>query len=194
MAITTLNNRAINRSDTAAANQLWTATSATATDFQAVSAGKIGQVVSTTKTDITSTTSTSLADITGMSVAITPAATSSKILVLVDVKMANETAGYGSHVSLLRDSTEIYRGDAASNRSRDSWGFFNNNNDRELSQGGLHYLDSPSSTSEVTYKLQWKTESSGTVFLNHGHDDAQGQDNSYNNRMASSITVMEVLA
>ena len=35
MAITTLNNRSINRSDTASAGQLWTATSATASDFQA---------------------------------------------------------------------------------------------------------------------------------------------------------------
>ena len=34
MAITTLNNRAINRSDTASSGQLWTATSATASDFQ----------------------------------------------------------------------------------------------------------------------------------------------------------------
>jgi hypothetical protein len=35
MAITQLNNRSINRSDTASAGQKWTATSATATDFQA---------------------------------------------------------------------------------------------------------------------------------------------------------------
>ena len=35
MAITILNNRAINRSDTASAGQNWTATSATASDFQA---------------------------------------------------------------------------------------------------------------------------------------------------------------
>jgi len=40
MAITTLNNRSINRSDTASADQVWTATSATASDFQA--AGGIG--------------------------------------------------------------------------------------------------------------------------------------------------------
>ena len=39
MAITTLNNRAINRSDTASADDVWTATSATATDFQAAAAG-----------------------------------------------------------------------------------------------------------------------------------------------------------
>jgi hypothetical protein len=35
MAITTLNNRSINRSDTATSGQVWTATSATAADFQA---------------------------------------------------------------------------------------------------------------------------------------------------------------
>ena len=39
MAITTLNNRAINRSDTASADQVWTATSATASDFQAAAGG-----------------------------------------------------------------------------------------------------------------------------------------------------------
>lgn len=36
MAITTLNNRSINRSDTASADQVWTATSATASDFLAI--------------------------------------------------------------------------------------------------------------------------------------------------------------
>ena len=35
MAITQLNNRSINRSDTAASGNKWTATSATASDFQA---------------------------------------------------------------------------------------------------------------------------------------------------------------
>ena len=39
MAITTLNNRSINRSDTASADQVWTATSATASDFQATVGG-----------------------------------------------------------------------------------------------------------------------------------------------------------
>ena len=35
MSLITLNNRSINRSDTASADQVWTATSATASDFQA---------------------------------------------------------------------------------------------------------------------------------------------------------------
>ena len=41
MAITTLNNRSINRSDTASSGQVWTATSATAADFQDAAAGGI---------------------------------------------------------------------------------------------------------------------------------------------------------
>ena len=55
MAITTLNNRAINRIDTASADQLWTATSATATDFQAAAAAgfTLGSPTATTSgTDI----------------------------------------------------------------------------------------------------------------------------------------------
>ena len=46
MAITTLNNRAINRSDTASSGQLWTATSATASDFQANAAGGAWNLIS----------------------------------------------------------------------------------------------------------------------------------------------------
>ena len=41
MAIITINNKAINRSDTASSGQRWTATSATASDFQAVAPGGI---------------------------------------------------------------------------------------------------------------------------------------------------------
>ena len=48
MAITTLNNRSINRSDTASADQVWTATSATASDFQAASGGQWEHLLTST--------------------------------------------------------------------------------------------------------------------------------------------------
>ena len=160
----------------------------------AAGGGKIGQVVSATKTDVFYTTSTTLVDVTDITVDITPAATSSKILVLVDIKAANETAGYGSHFSIIRDSTSIYKGDAAGSSYRDSWGYFMSQANREIAQGGLHFLDSPSTTSSTTYKLQCRTETSGTIYVNYQHAGALGNTNTYNNRMASSITVMEVLA
>ena len=53
MAITTLNLRALNRSDTASSGQVVTATSATAADFQAAASGVAQQVVQVYKTDVT---------------------------------------------------------------------------------------------------------------------------------------------
>ena len=55
MAITTLNNRSINRSDTASADQVWTATSATASDFQAAGGFTAGTKVSPTAANVTFT-------------------------------------------------------------------------------------------------------------------------------------------
>ena len=49
--------------------------------------GKVLQVVSVAKTDTFSTTSNSFVDVTGLTLNITPSATSSKILVLCDVKL-----------------------------------------------------------------------------------------------------------
>jgi hypothetical protein len=161
--------------------------SGTATGF---GGGKIGQVVSTTVTDTTTSTSTSLADVAGMTVAITPAATSSKVLVLVTTSMCNIAAGRHSQVCLLRDATEICIGDAAGSRSRESFSFYGEFA-RDIHQTGIIFLDSPSSTSELTYKLQWTTESGGTVYLNRTSTDT---DSDIYNRTASTITVMEVLA
>ena len=55
-----------------------------------ISGGKVLQVVSTTKTDV-ATASTGWNDITGMSISITPSATSSKIFVLVHANICNVT-------------------------------------------------------------------------------------------------------
>jgi len=187
MAITTLNNRSINRSDTAASGQLWTATSATASDFQAVSAGKVLQVVTTVKTDTDSTTSTSFNDITGMSVAITPAATSSKVLVFVNVHSGWSNA-YSTSFSLVRDSTQIYMGDASSSRTRAFYGGQTKENRQSFTAGAV-YVDSPSTTSSTTYKVQWLVESGATAYINR---DAGNADAAYSTMSASSITVMEI--
>tara|TARA_R100000781_G_C3993777_1_gene97889 strand:+ start:28 stop:549 length:522 start_codon:yes stop_codon:yes gene_type:complete len=151
--------------------------------------GKIGQVIQTVKTDTTTYASASFADISGMSVAITPAATSSKILVMSDIYPSG-TGGYGIHIKLLRDSTDIYIGDAASSRSRATKGAVHYRAASNF-QMAFHYLDSPSTTSEVTYKLQWYPESSATVAIGRSQGDG---DAVYNSRTANTITVMEVLA
>lgn len=154
--------------------------------FEALpAAAKILQVLQTVKTDTTSTTSTTFEACSGLSVAITPAATSSKILVLADVNIGNSTAGYFTHVRLMQDSTAIYIADVYSVRCS---ALTRNANNQEIANVGPKYLDSPSTTSEVTYSVQWRVEGQ-TGYLNRNSADTE--DTSYG-RTASSITVMEV--
>jgi len=158
----------------------------------ALSAGKVLQVVQTVKTDTTSTTSTSATDISGMSVAITPAATSSKVLVQFDVQgAANPSSAQNWHIHLLRGSSAIFQGDAASSRTRctlNGAGASGGTSGGGNWRGSMAFLDSPSSTSELTYKLQWEAQGD-TLYLNREYSDG---DDANAGRFVSHITVMEI--
>jgi hypothetical protein len=150
--------------------------------------GKINQVVQATKTDTATVNSASFTDL-GISAAITPSASSSKVLVLINLAVSTAD-GSGGGVKLVRGSTDILIGDAASSRQRTS--------QMTTTSGGrgnmpcqIIYLDSPSSTSETTYKIQAFCESGLAFNLNKQTNDT---DNASFGRMASSIVLMEVLA
>jgi len=149
--------------------------------------GNIIQVVSTTKTDDFSTTSTSFTDVTGLSVAITPSSTSNKILVMISVDASNTVASRSVIVGLFRGSTNLL-GSAVSNRKR---GFqLANFGDANVGESiGFQFLDSPSTTSETTYKIQIAAQAD-TAVVNRSGSDANNA--GYGYRSASSITVMEV--
>ena len=152
-------------------------------------AGTILQVVSTTKTDTFSTVSAgSWIDVTGLSVSITPSSSSSKILVLYDTMIGPQDTGF---VRIVRDSTAIKQGDAGSTRIRTTVGSITpgGNNDKSAPGAG-NYLDSPASTSALTYKIQVQNYT-GTLYLNRSYNDS---DASYSGRGASTITVMEIAA
>ena len=84
------------------------------------SSGGIIQVKSTTKTDTFSVTGTTTSDITGMSISITPTRSDSKILVSYNLSVSIQHGGYSGFIFLLRDSTQIFLGDAAGSRTRAS--------------------------------------------------------------------------
>ena len=147
--------------------------------------GKILQVVSITKTDTFSSTTTSFVDVTGMTASITPSATSSKILVLVDCKTASD-ADCKNAIKLVRGSTDISVGASASSRSLASAAALSKNTQQFETQTIMH-LDSPSSTSSVTYKIQCDTEVN--FFLNRTSSDSDGQ---AHYRTASNIILMEI--
>ena len=151
--------------------------------------GKIFQVLQAIKTDTFSAASTSATLITGLSIAITPAATSSKILVIGCLSAANDTGSNNSAFSLQRDSTLIAIADSASSRQRATWQS-NVGNGAWQDNSSFTFLDSPSSTSALTYKIMGMTEDSGTSFyVNRSENDT---DNANHVRCSSSITVMEI--
>ena len=157
--------------------------------------GKINQVLQTVKTDTFSTTSTSDFDITGMSINITPSASNSKILILANLNSSSSDYRQAAWISIVRDSTQLYRGNADGSRRRATWGYGDagSNQDEQKYTTNLmafQYLDSPNTVSQVTYKLAAIIDAY-TFYVNRTAED--GNSVTYA-RVPSSITAMEVLA
>jgi len=150
--------------------------------------GKILQVLTVYKTSTWSTTSSSLVDVTGLTVAITPSATSSKILVFCYV---NGVSTDNAVVQLQRNGTIIAAGDASGSRTRSFAGGFYAPGGLTLAAYTVPYLDSPASTSAQTYKVQGGAVGGGTLYLGKNASD---DDNSQHTRTPQIITVMEVAA
>lgn len=151
-------------------------------DSGSLPAGSVLQIVSTTKTDAFSTSSTSFTDITGLSVSITPSSTSSKILVFFTVQASHPTSGGDLNVNLVRDSTSILVG--TSGTSENVTGYTAQSAAYEIAMFNNSYLDSPATTSALTYKMQFKVAVS-TGYVN------RRADSSYLG-FPSTITVMEI--
>ena len=150
--------------------------------------GGIVQIKQTVKTDVFSTTSGSFVDVTGLSVNITPTATSSKILVNVNLSIHSSDNAIAGQ--LFRDSTQIALGDASSNRSRcfGSGAFGGTIGNTILLYPNILFLDSPNTTSSVTYKVKGAAVGGGELYYGRTNDDT---DNAQFARTIQVITVME---
>ena len=137
--------------------------------------GKIAQVLGVQKTDKASTSSTSFVDISGLSQAITPSATSSKILIMVSIKgiASDNSTTDALSLRLMRDSTQL------SEATNITYG----STEQDNQSCPIVFLDSPSSTSSLTYHMEFKSRLSNSSSINNtdGSDD-------------SEMIVMEVLA
>ena len=153
--------------------------------------GSVIQVVQTVKTDTFSTASGTFTDVTGLSVSITPSSASSKILVLYTLVATADPANSGVIGRLVRDSSAIFIGDAASNRPRATMSNSSFNNYGFVLMSG-QYLDSPNSASALTYKMQIFNSGGSTSYVNRSQNDRDTS--SSDPRLASSITVMEIAA
>jgi len=154
--------------------------------------GNILQVVSTTKTDHFTSTSASQTEITGLNVSITPSSSSNKILLLVNINFGAATNGYIGF-NLKRDSTLIATSTAVSgdDRLQGTMGGYHSGT-AQIESAGFNFLDSPSTTSAITYKTFVSSlYASVAVHINRTNDTGNS---TYNQGVASTITVMEVAA
>jgi hypothetical protein len=152
---------------------------------------RVLQVVSTTKTDTFSGTLTGPGgelEITNLNVAITPSATSSKILILAHISRSSNNG----NLKIKRDSTDICIGDAAGSRSRVSVNAAAGATYLAAS-APLVFLDSPNTTSATTYKVFFQSSNSNnvTVNVNRSGDDT---DATSFGRYTSTITALEISA
>jgi len=158
--------------------------------------GKILQVVSTTldTTFSASVAGNSTTSVTGLTATITPSDTANKILVFATVSGSAEIM-YGHLLAILtRGGSPIGAGATAGNRTGINGGMsVRANNSADLAEATVLYLDSPSSTSALTYGIDILNgaASSRTLYVNRTELDT---DLGSFPRSSSTITVMEVSA
>lgn len=168
--------------------QVLTADSTTATGLKwatVASGGKVLQVVQGSTSSGVTVNSTTYTD-TGLSASITPSATTSKVLVIFSQQVllqSDQSSGFGIGAKLLRGSTTIL--DNSSSSIGVQMLEAGNSGNGRIGRRDYYtqsYLDSPSTTSSTTYKLQIaQNTTAGTSTA-----IAQG------NACTSTITLMEI--
>jgi hypothetical protein len=116
--------------------------------------GKVLQVVSATYSTATSTSSTSYSD-TGLTASITPSASTSRVLVLVNTAIGVEGYSGGDYIGYL----QLVRGSTALTSVNQETQY----SGRGRMGAAFTYLDSPATTSSTTYKTQIKSGNTSTT-------------------------------
>ena len=129
-------------------------------EFADAGGGKVLQVVNATDSTQRTTTSTSFVTASNTLTAnITPSATSSKILILVNTTCYNSASGY-TYYTIFRDSTNVASNSSVNELTAQYGGAGTN-----ISPLSIKFLDSPNTTSQITYQVYMKVQNS-TGYLN----------------------------
>ena len=128
-------------------------------------AGSVLQVLIVEDSSVMSVSATTYVD-TNMSLSITPSSTSSKILCLWNVQAKCSTAQSGFGTQLVRGSTNIWT-------SGTNYNIYCGTHTDSRVSGDFKYLDSPSTTSAITYKVQVQPHNNITINFNEGGNKTQ---------------------
>ena len=144
------------------------------------------QVVQGTNTVHQSTSSATLTDM-NLSVAITPQSSTSKVLVTATFNIGFGSSADDTFYTLLRNSTQIGIGTPSiTNCTAYLRGNGSANQTLPIIPVTVTFLDSPATTSAITYKMQWATRVD-IIYLNR-----RGADGNFGT--ISTITAQEISA
>lgn len=157
--------------------------------------GSILQVSQVTYTDVISATGGTFADIPNLQITITPTASTSKMLLIPNFQVGSAGATYQIMFRAYRvvGGTETWIGASVSSGSRTQTSFVVGQqywDNYDILHTSWQYLDSPATTSAITYKFKWADpRDSSTHYIGRSYYDA---DSSAVSRSTSIFTVMEI--
>lgn len=125
---------------------------------------------------------------TGLSVSITPSSSSSKFLIQWTIPNGNVVGTASNGFNLVRNGANIAQGTGG------TYNLTSSNDSGGAPHFGINsfvYLDSPTTTSAITYKVQMKNQSGCTGYINRTNNFNGGSD-VYQSCTISSLVVMEI--
>lgn len=152
--------------------------------------GRVIQVVSVTDTAASSResgTSGTWYDFGSLSANITPSDSNNKILVMAH---CTGHSNYDGAIRLNRSGTVISVGAASGSRLQATVEFMQANRSNEAGTHSFFYLDSPGTTSQRNYKVQYNYRSQ-SIYINRSVNDDNA---THDSRTTSSLTLMEIAA
>ena len=158
--------------------------------------GAVLQVIQAVKTDTFSTSSETFGNVTGLTVSITPTSSSNKILI-AGVLQTSSSSNDMYKIRIAKNGTAIFVADTVAGATSGLSQFYlataSSLGNWSTLPVPVYYLDSPATTSSVTYSWQVRIQSSGnTLWINRTSD--QSGNSTQNFYGASSIIVMEIAA
>lgn len=172
------------------ANQLLTTDGSGNLQFADAGGGKVLQVVSVRKNDSFSRTSNSYAVVTGLTANITPSLTTSKVLIMVTAPYSGTNGA--SNVTLFKDGSNLIDDSKDSSLGNRTGCFHQNGNpesgaNEQMNPSTYTFLDSPSTTNQITYDVRAKSSGEIRINNNNNPDNISARPCS-----VSTITLMEI--
>ncbi len=159
-------------------------------------AGSAGGIIQVKSTTMTTTATYSISGMTwtevgGLTTTITPTRSDSKILVMANIGGISSNGEYQRYgMALRRDNQNIGVNSDGANHTRANWTYYGRNfGNTPDTFAVFNHLDSPGTTSAVSYKVVITTEGSYTLYINRSVTDSSS---SSVFRCASSLTLMEI--